>query len=564
MLQKLGFGLGLRPVHYPDFHARTGPAIDWLEIISENFLGIGGRARQHLAKIRADYPIASHGVGLDIAGRDPLNWTYLRALKEHIDWLQPSLVTDHLCWTSWRGQPSYDLLPFPLNEESLQHVISRLHTVQEFLGCRMLIENPSCYIDFKASDIPEPEFLNEICARTGAGILLDLNNCIVNSKNLAWDPWRYIKTLDAKHIGQFHLAGHSVSPEICIDTHGQAVPDEVWELYRGALTLFPDVPTLIEWDDQVPSLSRLGEELARARIEAESTAKVLKDPAPSPIIQSEIDKSAPHRSLAAYQEALFTVLMAQNSGEELAANLKDTLAETKYGLKAYTNNYYMRYLETLKESFPSLLAIIEDEAMHELAMAFARHCPAEHFSVNFIGQKLANFIEEYPLAIDFGVPKAMIAELAAFDWVRLELYLQSDDSQIPLKLENLLEWSDGQWTEACFTLRKDFRLLDLRWDILSVYRELEASRYPPPPALAEGPLLFHRTESGIHIEACPGSLLPALRLKSASFSLAELIKVYQDHHNTEEAAAAAAVQALVLLTERQVLSLFSLGRNESQ
>ncbi|WP_324958166.1 DUF692 family multinuclear iron-containing protein [Oligoflexus sp.] len=553
MLQQLGFGVGLRPAHYPDFHARNTPKIDWLEIISENFMGIGGRPRRHIEKIRSDYPIASHGVGLGIAGLDPLNERYLKLLKEMIDWLQPAMVTDHLCWTSWKGQQSYDLLPFPLNEESLNHICARVQKVQETLKRPMLLENPSMYIDFLASDMHEPDFLNELCARTGCGILLDINNCMVNSKNLGWDPEFYINRLKPEYVGQFHLAGHSVSEDICIDTHDQPVPDEVWSLYRKAIKLFPGVPSLVEWDGHLPSLSRLGDELAAARQHAEAAqTETPLDQAPITIPDLRSQSKA---SLATHQEKLFSVLRRETLHDNITDLLHNSNVKPFHGLSAYTNNHFLGLLEALKTTFKTLHAIVEDDAMTEIVSQYIRHIPPENFSINFAGSRLPTFLMEHPIGIDFGVPQALIAELAAFDAMHMELATQPDPAVSPLDLNILISWSPDEWDEATFVFRNEHRVLSLNWDVLTVYTMLQAGEVPPPPDPASAPILMTRTEDGLLFDRCPDNIQSLLTLPEAPFTLLDLVEIFKTKDQTEEEATELALDALIAALKRSMIGL---------
>ncbi|WP_141733016.1 MNIO family bufferin maturase [Oligoflexus tunisiensis] len=553
MLQQLGFGVGLRPAHYPDFHAKNTPKIDWLEIISENFMGIGGRPRRHLENIRKDYPIATHGVGLGIAGLDPLNKRYLKLLKELIDWLEPAMVTDHLCWTSWKGQNSYDLLPFPLNEESLNHICARVHKVQEVLKRPMLLENPSMYIDFLSSDIHEPDFLNAICDRTGCGILLDINNCMVNSKNLGWDPEFYINRLKPEYVAQFHLAGHSVSPDICIDTHDQPVPDEVWNLYRKAVSRFPGVPSLVEWDGQLPSLDRLGEEVTAARrhaAEAQLERKAETIPVFIPDLHAERKGD-----LATHQEKLFAIVKRQESHESITDLLHSTNVKPLFGLNAYVNNHFLGLLDALKQSFRTLHAIVEDEAMAEIVAQYIRHIPPEDFSINSAGSRLPTFLREHPLGMDFGVPQALIAELAAFDAAHMDLAMQPDAVIPALDVNVLLSWSPDAWDEATFVFRSEHRLVSLHWDVLSVYTGLQSGEIPPPPEPASAPILMNRTEEGILFDPCPENIQSMLTLPESPFTLVDLVEIFKTSQRSEEEATELALDALIAAIKRSMIGL---------
>ncbi|WP_432723485.1 DUF692 domain-containing protein [Jeongeupia wiesaeckerbachi] len=259
-----GFGLGLRSEHYADFHAAPQP-LDWLEIISENYLVPGGKPLQHLTRIRADYPMAMHGVSLSIGSTDPLDRDYLRQLRALADRIEPLWLSDHLCWTGVAGRNLHDLLPLPFTDEALAHVADRVMQVQDALGRRILLENVSTYATFRGDDYPEAQFLAALAERADCLILLDLNNVYVNHRNHGLDPYAYLAALPATRIAQFHLAGHQDHGSHVIDSHDAAIVDPVWQLYVAALQRFGPVSTMIERDDAIPPLPELVAELDIAR-----------------------------------------------------------------------------------------------------------------------------------------------------------------------------------------------------------------------------------------------------------------------------------------------------------
>jgi len=260
----LGHGIGLRPTHYSRLLEQGAAGVAWFEAISENFFELGGRPRAVLERVRRDVPVVLHGVALSIGGSDPLNGEYLRLLERLIEHIEPAWVSDHLCWGSVDGHYSHDLLPIVYSEAALEHVVERVQRVQERLRRRILLENITAYLRFAESRIPEPEFLNEVTRRTGAGLLLDVNNVYVNSKNLGFDACAYLDALGPKSVLQIHLAGHTVQPDFVLDSHVGPVPDPVWDLYRYALGRFGRVPTLVEWDEAVPELDVVLAEASRA------------------------------------------------------------------------------------------------------------------------------------------------------------------------------------------------------------------------------------------------------------------------------------------------------------
>jgi uncharacterized protein (UPF0276 family) len=260
-----GFGLGLRSEHYVAFEAAAQPRVDWLEILSENYMLPGGAPLWHLERIRRDFPMVMHGVSLNIGGTDALNRDYLRDLKALVQRVQPGWVSDHLCWTVTQCVNLHDLLPLPYTEETLRHVCDRVQQVQDFLGRRLVIENPSTYVAFTADQIPEWEFVAEMLQRADCELLLDVNNVYVSSVNHGFDPRRYIDAIPAARVRQIHLAGHETHDGYLIDTHDHPVCEAVWQLYAHTLRHCGSVPTMIERDDNIPALHELLDELDLAR-----------------------------------------------------------------------------------------------------------------------------------------------------------------------------------------------------------------------------------------------------------------------------------------------------------
>lgn len=263
-LPNLGLGLGLRSQHYQHI-LNNDPIVDWFEIISENYINNHGFARHALEQIAAKRPIVMHGVSLSIGSTDPLNFDYLYQLKELAEWLQPQWISDHLCWTGFNGINTHDLLPVALNEESLQHIAERILQVQDYLQRPLILENPSSYLEYNISTIPEWEFLNELTQRTNCGILLDVNNVYVSSFNHGYDPMLYINGIRHESIVQVHLAGPTLVNGLLIDTHDQAVVPKVWELYSQLHQLTGGVSTLLEWDANIPDYPDLVKELFKAK-----------------------------------------------------------------------------------------------------------------------------------------------------------------------------------------------------------------------------------------------------------------------------------------------------------
>lgn len=265
-----GFGLGLRTAHYADFLAEP-QRVDWLEVISDNYLVPGGKPMRMLDAIRDRYPMAMHGVAMSIGSVAGPDATYLRQIKGLMDRIQPLWVSDHLCWTGVHGRHLHDLLPLPYTEEAIDVVVRNILRVQDVLGRRLVLENVSSYVDFKQSHMSEWEFVAAVCERADCLLLLDVNNIYVSSVNHGFDALTYLNGLPAHRVQQIHLAGHTDNGDHIIDTHDHPVADPVWALYAHACRRFGAVATMIERDDHIPPLPELVGELDQARKLAAAT-----------------------------------------------------------------------------------------------------------------------------------------------------------------------------------------------------------------------------------------------------------------------------------------------------
>jgi len=268
-LPNLGFGLGLRTDHYQTV-IDSQPAVDWFEVLTENYLVDGGKPLYFLDRIAHDYPLVMHGVSMSIGGMDELDKAYLRQVKALAERIEAVWVSDHLCWTGFAGVNAHDLLPLPYSEEALSHVIDRVSQVQDFLGRQILLENVSSYLTYKQSVMPEWQFLNEVAERSDCLILLDINNIYVSAYNHQFEAQEYLDAIRIDRVQQIHLAGHTNNGSHIIDTHDEPVVDEVWALYEKAIERFGSISTMIERDDNIPPLLDLVEELNSARRISES------------------------------------------------------------------------------------------------------------------------------------------------------------------------------------------------------------------------------------------------------------------------------------------------------
>lgn len=260
----LGFGLGLRPEHYNDI-LTTNPAVDWFEILTENYLSVGGIPLHYLNEIAERYSVVLHGVSLSIGSTDKLDYVYLDKLKSLIDQVKPKWISDHLCWTGINGLNMHDLLPLPYTQETIKHLVNRIRIVQDYLGQQILLENVSSYLTYTDSEMSEWEFLSAVANEADCNILLDVNNVYVSAFNHKFDPLEYIKGIPANRVYQIHLAGHHNLGNYILDTHDAPIIGNVWDLYRDTIKTIGQVSTMIERDNNIPALNELVNELNYAR-----------------------------------------------------------------------------------------------------------------------------------------------------------------------------------------------------------------------------------------------------------------------------------------------------------
>ncbi|MEA3410827.1 MAG: DUF692 domain-containing protein [Pseudomonadota bacterium] len=256
-------GLGLRSTHVAEV-LRDRPDIPWFEILADNYLATGGAIPRQLATVREHYPLTFHCVGMSLGGTDPLDMDYLKAIRRLVRDAEPAWVSDHLSFTRFRRHNYHDLLPLPCNEEALRHLSSRIQFVQEFLGRRILVENVSSYLSYQASDIDEADFIAELLERADCELLLDINNVYVNAVNHGFDARAYLDRIPVARVREIHLAGYETREGYLLDAHNHPVTPPVWRLYEDFVRRQPDIPTLIEWDKDIPAFEVLQAEGQKA------------------------------------------------------------------------------------------------------------------------------------------------------------------------------------------------------------------------------------------------------------------------------------------------------------
>ena len=259
-----GVGIGLRIPHYNHIFEKK-PVVDWFEIISENYMVEGGRQLQVLDQILERYRVVQHGVSMYFGSAEPLNREHLRRLKKLVRRTNTPWLTDHLCWGSVDGRYSHDLLPMPYTFEAARRTAQKVREARDFLEVPIAVENVSSYAEYHVSEMTEWEFLNEVVEQADCGILLDVNNIYVSSRNHSFDPFEYLRSVPAERVAQIHIAGHSNYEKYILDTHDHPVLDPVWQLYAKAIEMSGPTPTLLEWDDHIPSFDEVHKEALKAR-----------------------------------------------------------------------------------------------------------------------------------------------------------------------------------------------------------------------------------------------------------------------------------------------------------
>lgn len=495
------FGIGFRTQHAQEIE-RAPDGIDWLEVLSDHYLGVGGARRVLLEKLRERYPLALHGVMLSIAGSEPLDAVYLDRLAELVRWVEPLFVSDHLCWTAIGGHQSHDLLPVALSPRVLDHVARRVDAVQERLGQRLLLENASAYVAFRANEVDEAEFLAELARRTGCGVLLDVNNLIVNAANLGAAPEQALEALPVDAVGYMHLAGHAVLPDVRIDTHDADVPDEVFSLFEAAARRFPEAGVILERDDDIPPVAELVLELAEARARHAAATK-----------RSDVSKPAagakPPGSRGSsldwpdLQQAFFARIVDQPLGCE-QSDLDDLLEEglpvtAGRGLRVYSDAYTAGLRRALATNFAALAEVLSASDFDGLAAAYLRAHPPRGFDSVQLGAGLPQFIESHAFESDYGVPSSALAALAALEQAQLEVQDAPDPAQA-VQVEALAALPPDAWDRARVAFAPALRLVRATHDVAPVIEAVEKGERPERPTPGDVPYLVARSGGGVRTE----------------------------------------------------------------
>ncbi len=523
------FGIGLRSQHLHAIAAAPG-ALDWLEVLSDNFLDAVGERRRLLEAIREQRPVALHGVSLSIAGSAALPVDYLDALARLAAWIEPVHVSDHLCWTSLGAHQSHDLLPVAYTAEVLDHVVERVDRVQSVLRRTLLLENPTAYVAFAADEMGEAEFFAELCRRSGCGMLLDVNNLFVNSQNLGLDADDYLQILDPASVAYIHLAGHADLGDVRIDTHDASVPAGVWSLYERASRRFPEAGVVIERDGNVPPLEELLDEVEMARSRhrgaerpcdaAASGTRIVADGAAAAgepdragarsATSAALRSAASHDTLRDWQSLqsdFFERIVDRPIGfrHEEDAGIRTLLDARRSvragrGLRVYSDAYTASMQRALATNFPALATVLSADDFGALSAQYLRCHPPSGTGFTSLGAGLADFLRDHALEADYGVPREVLAELASLEQARIEVAAQPGDGRL-LAEQDLATIASEEWESARFSLCTALRIVVVEHDVLSVVDAVEQGSSPARPARWRGAYLVYRRGDVVRTQA---------------------------------------------------------------
>jgi uncharacterized protein (UPF0276 family) len=530
----LGHGVGLRVPHYQRALS-DGLDIDWVECITENFLGGGGRPRAVLARLRRDMPLVFHGVSLGIGSAAGPDTRYLNNIRRLFTEYEPAWVSDHLCWTHHEGLYSHDLLPLPYTEEALRVVGRHVEQVQEFLGRPLVLENVSSYVGYSSSVLAEWEFLNELCRRSGCRVLLDLNNVIVNSVNHGSSASEFVDGIVADYVWQFHLANHTDLGHYRLDSHEGQVPEAVWSLYRQALKRFGRVSTLVEWDEAIPAWETLRAEQRRAAsIEREwqESAGPGTVAATARGFEEQLALPAPAPSLRSLQAQLFALIahptgarewlqeLAPSERTELEAAFRDSPAFSRVErLEVYAQGYFFRLLDVLREQFPLLAYRLGGEPFHNLVTDYVLAHPSVNPSLAHLGDALPEFLSRS----EFNLLYPEASELAAIELAQRRALDAADEPSVSAQELALLPAQ--HWGNLRFQFAVSSALIATTWDYAAFALEYKSGTPPSRPGIALAAprhLLVHRKGHEVLTRELPAVEATLLHAAFAGASFEEL------------------------------------------
>lgn len=460
----MGFGIGLRGPHYREFLAHR-PLVDWLEVHTENYLSQAGWDWHVLEELSADYPFSLHGVGLGLGSASGFHHEHLERVRSLVHRVQPALVSEHLSWGAVSGRQLNDLLPLTLDDAALALVCERVQRVQESFNRQLLIENVSTYFRFHQDSMTEAQFMAAIAARTGCGLLLDVNNLYVNQCNHGEDALEALQSIAVGSVGEIHLGGHLVTPQAVIDTHGDLVADSVWQLYEAALRRFGQVPTLVEWDTDIPSLEILIGEAEHARLVAQSVSPQVPIPiqTPIPIIDDEAaDIADPALAgLAATQED-FAAALFDGCPSNRALHLV-TGEHGEHRLALYRGNQFTMWEKALSSAYPVMQMLVGDEFFGGLSREFGIAVPPGSPDLNEFGAGFADFLAGFPHVADY----PYFPDMARLEWALHRAHYANSAKPIPPS--SVIGLSPESMATAHLTLHPACRLFASQWSVVQIW-----------------------------------------------------------------------------------------------
>jgi uncharacterized protein (UPF0276 family) len=445
-----GVGVGLRAPHYREFLDQR-PKVGWLEVHTENYLAQSGWDWHVLQQLRGDYPLSLHGVGMGLGSARGFSEQHLERVRALVERVDPFLVSEHLCWGAVHDRSLNDLLPLSFNHAALGLLCERVERVQDALRRRILLENVSTYVRFRDDSMSEAEFMAALARRTGCALLLDVNNLFVNQCNHGEDALAAIAAIAPGSVGEIHLAGHLVTPEAVVDHHGAAVAPEVWQLYQAALARFGKLPTLIEWDTDIPALDVLLAEAHKASIIA-SAFWVRDEPNPAGAAPAG---RAPQHDLAAAQQAFARALFEPGAEPQALAQLKGEGTPQRFAL--YRGNLTATWDKTLSAAYPVLRQLVGDEFFSALSRAYGMARPSDNADLNQFGATFAAFLDRFEHVADY----PYLPDMARLEWALHRAHYAADATAVGAG--ELAALTPAQVETARFRLHPACALLASEW-----------------------------------------------------------------------------------------------------
>ena len=452
-------GVGLRAPHYRQF-VEQRPRVAWLEVHTENYLDQAGWDFHVLQQLRRDYPLSLHGVGLGLGSARGFSDSHLERVRSLVQRMEPALVSEHLCWGAVADRQLNDLLPLILDQAALDLLCARVSRVQDVLQRQLLLENVSTYVRFHQDSMSEAEFLAALAARTGCGLLLDINNLYVNQCNHGEDALAAIAAIRPGTVGEMHLAGHLATPHAAIDHHGDTVADPVWRLYEAALERFGAVPTLIEWDTDIPALDvLLGEAEKAGRLHGRYAAHAGMAAASRDAAQADAGRPL---ELAANQQAFANALFDVRQTPQLLASFKGEHNDHRIAL--YRGNLTATWNKTLASAYPVICQLVGEEFFGGLTRAYGHAHPSSSADLNRFGEHFADFLQDFPHVADY----PYLPDMARLEWaLHRAHYAPSADG---ITAQHMAAWPPEQMESARLQLHPACHLLASEWAVVTLWQ----------------------------------------------------------------------------------------------